>query len=617
MTFPFFGGLPERGGFRFRTMAAAPRRVDLVLQSGRAAGIYELSRASDSTCEVWVEQAAPGDRYGFRLDEAVLRPDPASRFQPEGVHGPSEIIDPNRFVWHDGAWQGRTARELILYELHIGAFTPEGTFDAARQRLPLLRDLGVTAIEIMPVADFPGDRNWGYDGVCLFAPSRAYGRPDDLRRLVDDAHALGLGVILDVVYNHLGPEGSYLTEFYPPYITKQHSTPWGGAVNLDGPGSEIVRRFIVDNAVHWVREYHLDGLRLDATHALIDTSHAHLIAEVADEVRRAARWPVAIHAEDHRNLSTIVEPRDAGGFGMDAVWADDFHHVARRMLAGDEHGYFGDFEGTAEELARTIRHGWLYTGQASKRTKRRRGTDASHLPMQRSIVCLQNHDQVGNRAMGDRLHHQIDLASWRAASAVLLTAPMIPLLFMGQEWGATSPFLFFSDLAPEFGRAVAEGRRREFSDFPEFAEGGSTTIPDPQSRCAFASSKLVWEERARAPHSSLLALYTRLLALRAAHPALQASEDPAGEAWAPNETSIVVRRSGAMETFLIVACLRGEGPVDHRCHAQPGLDFEVVLTTEEEPFASDPLPPEISSSSVNFRRAGAVVFRLNPEPADL
>jgi maltooligosyltrehalose trehalohydrolase len=616
MTAPVFGALPEPGGTRFRVpiggargSAARARRVELILHSGHARGSYELDNLTDGIFELAIAGAAPGDRYSYRLDNGELRPDPASRFQPEGVHGASEIVDPTRFPWSDRTWPGRRAGEAVVYELHVGTFTPEGTFDAARRKLPSLRDLGVTLVELLPVADFAGERNWGYDGVALFAPARAYGRPDDLRAFVNDAHAHGLGVMIDVVYNHLGPEGAYLGEFMPRYITQRHATPWGGAVNLDGCESALVRRFVIDNAAHWVREYHLDGLRLDATHALIDSSPTHVVAELADAARHEVPWPVAIHAEDHRNLSAIVEPRDRGGWGLDGIWADDFHHIVRRMTAGDAHGYYGDFEGTEEELVRTIRQGWLYTGQPTKRTGECRGTDASRVPMRHSVICLQNHDQVGNRAIGDRLHHRIEPAAWRAATTLLLTAPMTPLLFMGQEWSASTPFLFFTDLEADLGRAVTEGRRREFKDFPGFDP--QTDVPDPQAPETFERSKLRWEERRHPQHAASLALHSTLLSLRASHVALQASDCSAGEAWTDG-TGTVVRRRGDSETFVVVASLRGAGVVDYGRAVPDESAAEVLLTTEDAAFAPDPQPPRVASSTVTFQRAGGVLIRYTP-----
>ena len=496
MTFPFFGAFPDEAGVHFRVMAGspgegAPRPVQLVVHTGAAAGTYEVPPEAPGVASITVPRAAAGDRYRYRIAGGDLRPDPASRYQPEGVHGPSEVIDPSAYRWSRDTWTVPSREQLVVYELHVGTFTAEGTFDGARRRLPELRALGVTAIELMPVADFAGSRNWGYDGVALFAPSRAYGRPDDLRRFVDEAHGHGLAVLVDAVYNHLGPEGAYLPEFHPCYITNRHSTPWGGAVNLDGCGSETVRRFIIDNALHWIREYRVDGLRLDATHALIDEGRVHLICELAARVRAAVPRPVIIHAEDHRNLASMVAPSADGGWDLDGVWADDYHHIVRRAVAGDSHGYYEDFAGDATELAATIRQGWLYTGQPSRHMKGPRGTDPSRVPMAASVVCLQNHDQVGNRAVGDRLHHTVDLAAWRAASVVLLTCPMTPLLFMGQEWAASSPFLYFTDLEPDLGRAVTEGRRREFKDFPSFAGAGE--VPDPQAESTFAQSKLIWD----------------------------------------------------------------------------------------------------------------------------
>jgi maltooligosyltrehalose trehalohydrolase len=448
--------------------------------------------------------------------------------------------------------------------------------------------------------------------VCLFAPSRAYGRPDDFRALVDEAHRLGIAVLLDVVYNHLGPDGAYLTQFNPHYLTNRHSTPWGRAINLDGPGSEVVRRFIIDNAVHWVREYHLDGLRLDATHALIDESQTHIVAELADATRQVAGRPIAIHAEDHRNLAALLQPRAEGGWGLDGVWADDFHHVVRRLIAGDAHGYYEDFHGTADELARTIHQGWLFTGQRSRHRNKPWGTDPSRVPMKRFVICLQNHDQVGNRALGDRLHHSIDRASWRAASTVLLMAPMTPLLFMGQEWAASTPFQFFTDLEPRLGRAVTEGRRREFKDFPEFADGSAhERIPDPQARSTFEASVLRWDERHAPEHAATLALYTALLALRGSRAALGASEELTAQAWPGDGESLVFKRVGGGDTFWIVARLRGSGAVRFGNADDTPAGSTLVLSTEESRFAPDPQPPRVRGAAVEFQRPGAVVLKAS------
>jgi maltooligosyltrehalose trehalohydrolase len=610
-----FGACPEAGGVRFRVAAPATRDLQLHLLTGAAVGVHRLTRVGDGVFEGHVRGAQAGDRYVYSLDGSEPRPDPASRWQPDGVHAPSAIVDPAAYRWQHRGWRGRAATELVIYELHIGTFTPEGTFAAARERLGDLADLGITAVELMPVADFPGRRNWGYDGVCLYAPSRAYGHPDDLRALVDTAHGLGLAVLLDVVYNHLGPEGAYLPQFNPQYITDRHTTPWGGAVNLDGPGRDLVRRFIIDNAVHWIREYRLDGLRLDATHALVDDSRVHLVADLTRALRAAADRPVVIHAEDHRNLASIVDPPDRGGWGADGIWADDFHHVVRRLLAGDRHGYYSDFAGTTAELAETIRQGWLFTGQHSPHADGPRGSDPSDVPMHRFVVCLQNHDQIGNRAHGDRLHHVIDHAAWRAASTLLLTVPMTPLLFMGQEWAATSPFQYFTEMEPDLGRLVTEGRRREFGAFPAFADPAARErIPDPQAESTFERSRLRWDERGSGNHALTLALYRQLLHLRRAHPALAASEAPAGDAVALDAGAMLVRRQHGDERFAIVVQLAGSSTVLIDDAGGGTSSPALVLSTEDERFAPDPQPPALERQDgrliVRFARPGAIIVRF-------
>jgi maltooligosyltrehalose trehalohydrolase len=609
-----FGAIPESGGVRFTMFADPQHEVGLQLLTGAGAGMYQTRIGTDGVFEAFVPRAVAGDRYMYTLNGSDPRPDPASRFQPDGVHGPSEVIEPDNYRWRHDHWQVCAPRQLVIYELHVGTFTARGTFAAARERLQDLRDLSITAVELMPIADFAGTRNWGYDGVCLYAPSRNYGHPDDLRAFVDAAHGWGIAVILDLVYNHLGSEGAYLTQFYPDYITDRHSTPWGGAVNLDGPGSGLVRSFIIDNAVHWIREYWLDGLRLDATHALIDNSPTHIIAELVDHVRAAVPWPLVIHAEDHRNLAALIDSRENGGWGLDGVWADDFHHIVRRQLAGDAHGYYEDFTGTSEELARTIHQGWLFTGQHSKHMGGQRGSDPSRIPMQRFVVCLQNHDQVGNRAHGDRLHHNIDPAAWRAASTVLLTAPMTPLLFMGQEWAAGTPFQYFTDLEPEIGRLVSEGRRREFKDFPEFDNpGGDEAIPDPQSPASFEASRLDWTERGESVHRATLALYKELLRLRSTHRALAAAADVAGDAIAL-DGGLIMRRTGDGEQFQVIARLSRGGPVTLVSAEAETWTPEIVFSTEDVRFTGDPAPPEVNvkpaSVTILFQRPGAIVVRL-------
>ena len=611
-----FGAVPIRGGVRFRVWASSAPELTLLVHDGRAAGSYEMNRDSEGGFESIVDDAAAGDRYSYRLQNGGVRPDPASRFQPEGVHGPSQVIDPAAFAWTDAHWQGRPAGDRVIYELHIGAFTPEGTFRAATTKLEALRETGITVIEIMPVADFPGSRNWGYDGVCLFAPSRAYGHPDDLRRLIDRAHHLGLAVIFDVVYNHLGPEGAYVTNFNQDYFTSRHSTPWGCGVNLDGPSSAPVRRFIVENAVHWVREYHADGLRLDATHALVEHDDGSIVREIASYARASTSRPIFIDAEDHRNLAVMVDERSQGGWGLDGVWADDFHHVMRRLLHGDSHSYYADFAGNVDELVCTIQRGWLFAGQRSPRRNAPRGTDPSAIPMQRFIVCLQNHDQIGNRPRGDRLNHVVAPESWRAASVVLLTVPMTPLIFMGQEWAASAPFQFFTDLEPQLGVQITEGRRREFAEFPEFSSvEDRASIPDPQAASTFDASRLHWEERSVAPHAFSLNLYRALMTLRLDHPALGASSELHGDAVALDADTIAMRRAQGDEVFWIVARFRTAGAADLgptvRAREKSDSSWRVLLTTEDPLFAPDPMPPTLDEKVplITFERAGAVILK--------
>jgi maltooligosyltrehalose trehalohydrolase len=616
------GAVVGASGVRFRVWAPDARSVQLHLgHPGGQVCILDLAplappddRFADLTpggSGLWaihVAGARAGDRYAYSLDGGELKPDPASRFQPDGVHGWSEIVDPSAYAWRDQAWSGPDPRQTVIYELHVGTFTAEGTFASAAARIPYLTDLGITAIELMPLADFAGTRNWGYDGAALFAPSRAYGRPDDLRAFVDAAHAAGLTVIVDVVYNHLGPEGAYLTGFSSRFLTNKHHTPWGGAVNLDDNGAEVVRQLILENALHWIHEYHVDGLRLDATHSLFDSRARHFVAELAAAVHETATPPPVVYAEDHRNLADMVDEPARGGWGLDGVWADDFHHVVRRMLAGDAHGYYVDYQGTAQELAATLSRGWLFTGQSSAHEGGPRGTDPSRIPMRKAVVCVQNHDQIGNRATGDRLHHTADAAAWRAAVTVLLTAPMTPLLFMGQEWATSAPFQFFTDFGPELGRQVVEGRRREFKDFPEFAtEEGAARVPDPQAASTFAASKLRWEERERGEHARVLALHRALLRLRRTHPQLENSDACCCEATAAGEDAVVFHRTnGALPRVTVVARLRGAG----RVRVPSASAGAVLLDTEDAAFAGDPRPIRIDheTGAIDFARPGALLL---------
>ena len=470
-----WGASVGRQGSRFVLPAPAAITADVrVGPPGGPARWHPLDKQADGTWSAVVAGAGAGDWYQFRVDDGPAWPDPASRFQPRGVHGPSEIVDPAAYGWEDHGWTGIDVVDAVVYELHVGTFTPEGTFAAARARLPDLASLGVTAVELMPVADFPGRWNWGYDGVSLFAPARVYGRPDDFRAFVDRAHALRLAVYLDVVYNHLGPDGAYLAALLPTIFSSRHASPWGRGLNFDDEGSELLRRVVIENAVYWITEFHLDGLRFDATHAIVDDSRAHVLAAATTAVRAAVTGRrVQLMAEDHRNLAMTVEPPAEGGLGFDAVWADDFHHQVRRCLAGDSDGYYADFTGRPDDIAATVRQGWFYRGQRSAYHETPRGSDPEPLDYAQFVIAIQNHDQVGNRAFGDRLSASIDAASYRAASMLLLLAPELPLVFMGQEWAASTPFQYFTDHEPELGRLVTEGRRREFARFEAFARRGT------------------------------------------------------------------------------------------------------------------------------------------------
>lgn len=592
-------------GTQFRVWA--PRAQSVVLTG--AGGDAPLERTPDGYFQAFSPDYRAGDLYRFRVDGAGPFPDPASRRQPEGVHGPSQVVDPS-FPWSDQGWTAPETRDLVFYELHTGTFTPEGTFEGARRRLAHIKDLGATAVELMPVADFPGNRNWGYDGACLFAPARCYGAPEDLRRLVDEAHHRGLAVFLDVVYNHLGPDGNYTGAFSPFYFTGRHKSPWGAGVNLDGEGSAAVREFFIENACHWVQEYHMDGLRLDATHAIMDDSPRPFLAELAARAREAGPLRrVRVLAEDDRNLAKILHP-EPGGWGLDGSWSDDLHHQLHRALTGEAEGYFQDFTGTAMDIAETLRGGWFYRGQPSAfRGGAPRGTHPMGIRPERIVVSLQNHDQVGNRALGERLHHLTDQASWRAATAALLLAPETPLLFMGQEWSASTPFQYFTDHEADLGRKVTEGRRTEFGDFKAFSDPlAHARVPDPQDKATFERSRLNWEERLRSPHAQSLAFHQALLSFR---------RDVFSGLGRPSPVTVVAAGNagliylGARWAALIL--LAGERELWISA-PDPGTVWDTAFTSEEPRFCESPLtlsvlPRGAGGLRARFPRPGVVLLQ--------
>jgi maltooligosyltrehalose trehalohydrolase len=507
--------LPNGAGAHFRVWAPRRKHVEVVLEGKAGTRASRLEPEPSGYFSGIVADAQAGALYRYRLDVgSELYPDPASRFQPEGPHGPSQIVDPASFRWSDRGWGGVGRDGQIIYELHVGTFTQEGTWAAAEGRLPDLKATGITALEVMPVAEFPGRFGWGYDGVDLFAPTRLYGTPDDFRHFVDRAHVLGLGVILDVVYNHIGPDGNYLNQFSTDYFTDRYKNEWGQAINFDGPESGPVREFFIANAGYWIREYHLDGLRLDATQQIFDTSPDHILTAIAREVRAAAAGrETLIVAENEAQPARLARLPEAGGHGLDALWNDDFHHSAMVALTGKNPAYYSDYLGTAQELLSTVKWGTLYQGQWYSWQKQRRGTPALDLAPAQFVAYLQNHDQIANSGKGERCHQLTSPGRYKAMTALFLLAPHTPMLFQGQEFAASSPFLFFADHNPELAVKVAQGRRQFLSQFPALALPESQTcLTDPADPATFERCRLDWGEREL--HGAAYALHRDLIKLR-------------------------------------------------------------------------------------------------------
>jgi maltooligosyltrehalose trehalohydrolase len=577
-------------GVTYRVWAPACRQIEAEIQGhdGHANRLLPLDPQSDGYFRGLDSAGRAGDLYRYRLDGTRSRPDPASRWQPQGVHGPSMVIDPAAYEWRDHGFRRCAVRDLVIYEIHIGGFTAEGTFRSAISALPHLRTLGVTALELMPLAEFPGGRNWGYDGVSLFAPSRAYGHPDDLRALIDAAHGEGLTVILDVVYNHFGPEGNYLGEYLGAYLDESRKTPWGGAVRYESPEFRPLRALIVANVEYWMREFHIDGFRLDATHAIIDTSPRHLLAELNAAIHARGGFSIA---EDSRNDSRVLLCEEQGGAGFDGVWADDFHHVVRVAHTHENESYLGDFRGSPTELAETLRHGWFYRGQFSPKKGANRGTECRHLPPERFVHCISNHDQIGNRALGDRFSHAVVREAYLASSALLCLTPYTPLLFMGQEWAASTPFLFFTDHPPGLGKMVTEGRREEFQAFAAFRDPAvREKIPDPQKIETFLASKLDWRELGAKNHAQTLELYRACLALRHSEAAFRPHSR---DAVCVEEThaGLALRLRDEAGDWLLLFDLTGgcSGSLkaDSIFQTRSGGRWEMILSTSEARFGGN------------------------------
>jgi maltooligosyltrehalose trehalohydrolase len=606
MLLPRHGALPlGNGAVRFSVWAPKPRTIELRLHRAGRTESHRLEPRERGVWELILADVPAAADYAYRLDGERDRADPVSRLRPEGVHGPTRVVDPAGFAWSDREWRGLGMADLVIYELHVGTFSPAGTFDGVIARLPAIRDLGATAIELMPVAQFPGARNWGYDGVSPYAVQNTYGGPDGLRRLVDAAHAEGLAVLLDVVYNHLGPEGNYLREF-GPYFSDRYQTLWGEGFNLDGRGSDEVRDYVAGNAAYWISEYHLDGLRLDAADRIVDLSPRHIVEELTAGVHaagEAAGRRTLVIAEIDSNDPRYIRDPSAGGYGCDGHWADDFHHAVHVALTGERGGYYRDFGGTGP-VAKVLAERYLHDGGYSPYRDRRHGRPGAGLPAERLVVAIQNHDQVGNRARGERLGELVEPAALRLAAAILLLSPYVPLLFMGEEHADTSRFPYFvSHSDPALIEAVREGRRHEFAAFEWAGE-----VPDPQAEATFEASRPRWDLAREAPHAKHLALYRDLLRLRRDEPALRAGagetavEHDAAEGW--------IRLSRTLGERLLAIFNFARGP--RRVPAGGERDAPRLLLSTEDPKYGGDGGTRLEGRTVHLAPHSAALLRLGP-----
>jgi maltooligosyltrehalose trehalohydrolase len=605
----------DNGGVHFRVWAPRARHVDVVPESDAPA--VGLSPEPDGYHAGVVEAASAGTRYRVRLDGDRLLPDPASRFQPEGPHGPSCVVDASSFRWTDGAWRGIGLAGQVIYEMHVGTFTPEGTWPAAARELPELARVGITVVELMPVADFPGRFGWGYDGVNLFAPTRLYGGPDDFRRFVDGAHALGLGVILDVVYNHLGPDGNYLKEFSEHYFTDRYANEWGDAINFDGERAGPVREFFIANAAHWIAEYHLDGLRFDATQQIYDASSEHILVALGRRVRAAAgERATLLVAENEPQDVRLVQPLEAGGYGLDAVWNDDFHHTAVVALTGLHTAYYSDYLGRPQEFVSAMKRGYLYQGQRYRWQKKRRGTPTFGLPPATFVTFIQNHDQIANSARGHRRHLLTSPGRYKAVTALMLLGPGTPMLFQGQEFGASAPFLYFADHKPELARLVRRGRADFLHQFPALAAPEmQAQLPDPADIATFTKSKLDLSERER--HTEVYALHSDLLTIRR-EDAVFAAQRPGGLDGAVLALeAFVIRYFGgdAGDRLLLVNLARelSIDPAPEPLLAPPtGARWTVQWSSENPRYGGVGTPPIETDDGWHLPGESAIVMRSAP-----
>jgi maltooligosyltrehalose trehalohydrolase len=616
------------GGVHFRVWAPKRKQVEVVIEGGPgfAGGkaAFELKPEAGGAAGYFsgtLAAARAGTLYRLRLDGGDAFPDPASRFQPEGPHGASQVVDPDAFKWTDGEWPGVKIEGQVVYEMHVGTFTREGTWAAAMRELPELARLGVTLVEMMPIADFPGRFGWGYDGVNMFAPTRLYGEPDDLRRFVDRAHALQVGVILDVVYNHLGPDGNYLKQFADDYFTDRYKTDWGEAINFDGENSEAVREFFVSNAAYWVDEFHFDGLRLDATQNIYDRSGEHILAAVTRRIREAARGRAVVQiAENEPQETRLVRPLEKGGHGIDALWNDDFHHSAMVAMTGRNEAYYTDYLGKPQEFISAVKYGYLYQGQFYKWQKKRRGTPACGLKPAAFVTFIQNHDQIANSGRGERCHALTSPGRFKALTALMLLTPGTPMLFQGQEFAASAPFFYFADHTPELARLVCQGRAEFMSQFPSVATPETQAcLPDPADPRTFERSKLDFAERGRNAH--IYEMHRDLLRLRREDAVFSAQRPRGVDGAVLGGEAFVLRFFGESEEGqddrLLVVNLGRDlafNPAPEPLLAPPAdMRWEIVWTSEDVRYGGcgTPAPDKFP----NWRLQGHAAVVLKPRAA--
>jgi len=589
---------------QFRVWAPRCERVELLILNDPDPKAIPLQPEPRGYFSVQIDDIRPGTLYKYRLNDDKERPDPASRFQPEDVHGPSQVVDLKAFPWTDSRWRGLSLEDYVFYELHVGTLTMEGTLSAVIPRLDDLKTLGITAVEIMPVAQFPGSRNWGYDGVNLFAVHNTYGGPQELQKLVEACHARGLAAVLDVVYNHLGPEGNYLADF-GPYFTDRYHTPWGQAINFDGPQSDEVVHYFVESALQWLRDFHFDALRLDAIHGIFDRNarpFLQILSERVEELRRETGRQLYLIAESDLNDTRVILPRSVDGLGMDAQWSDDFHHSVHALLTGERTGYYQDFGGI-EHLATALNDGFVYSGQYSEFRKCRHGNSSRDFPAQQFVVCTQNHDQVGNRMLGERLSQLVSCEDLKLAAGLMLLSPYLPLLFMGEEYGETAPFLYFTSHSDrQLIEAVRKGRKAEFAHFQWQGEP-----PDPQDERTFQRSKLNWELRRERQHCVLLDFYCELLRLRRTVPALCSLVKSATQAETPPNSELLVLRRDHRQRPALAVFNFADAPGEAVFQAKPG-PWSKLLDSAEERWngPGSEIPSSITS-------AGKVHLKLGPK----